>query len=85
MSVASRPAVSANCGCRLAGIWVNPVSIVVVDAASFFIAVSRETSHKRQIQVSVFLIMICMHVTVLPHIISCLCLHDVASDGVRLF
>ena len=33
---------NANCDCKLAGTRVDPVSIGVVDVASFFILISRE-------------------------------------------
>jgi hypothetical protein len=42
VSFAPRPAVNANCDCKLAGFRVDPVSIGVVDAALFFILISRE-------------------------------------------
>ena len=42
VSFAPRTAVSASRDCKLAGNRVDPVSIVVVDAASFFILICRE-------------------------------------------
>ena len=33
---------NANCDCKLAGTRVDPVSIGVVDVASFYILISRE-------------------------------------------
>ena len=33
---------NANCDCKLAGTRVDPVSIGVVDVASFFILISQE-------------------------------------------